>query len=52
MSEEYWIEWCKRRTRLYAALAQAFKLVGPPMARKQDEGCLKLFLDKEDTEGA
>ncbi len=48
MTDEEALRWCEERTRISKALAEAFRLVGPPMARMHDEALLRLFLRTED----
>lgn len=44
---EYWIEWCKKRTRFYTAWGEGLKILGPIMARRQDERLLEIILANE-----
>ena len=45
--EEYWIKWCEDRTRFYKAWGEALEIIGPILARKENEKYLKLFEEEE-----
>ncbi|KKN34509.1 hypothetical protein LCGC14_0793040 [marine sediment metagenome] len=48
--EEWVIQWYKDRARLYTAWGEALRLMGPPMARREEERYLKLFMDDSDSQ--
>ena len=41
--DEYWIRWCNDRARFYKGWGEVLRILGPVMARKQDEDLLNLF---------
>jgi hypothetical protein len=45
--DEYWIKWCEDRSRLYKAWGEALRIVGPILARQQDEQYLRLFTQEK-----
>lgn len=44
------IQWFEERARFYKGWGEALRLMGPPLARKEEEGYLKLFDSAKDSQ--